>query len=165
MVTFSIYGGDYYRDICSTKGNVFFQDCYFKGGCFYYSLCSSCTWKPDFTTLGSVQTWWGKKDPVLQIRVFWNVSTKFFHCFSSCREAHIWTGISKSKCQGLSRCCTGVPGRLCHVVLCSNLWALNLAQSLGYLSSSAPLCTPCFSLVWLHFILVHSTGFTAHPRH
>lgn len=75
---------------------------------------------------------------------------KFFHCFCSCRETHIWTGISKSKCEGLSHFCTGV---LCHVILCCNLWALNLAWSLGYLSSSAPLYAPCFVLVWLHFIL------------
>lgn len=96
--------------------------------------------------------------------VFWDVAVKFFHCFYSCREAHIWTGISKSKCQGLSHFCTGVPCQLCHV-LCSNLWALNLAQSLGYLSSSAPLYGACFLLVWLHFILVQRIGFTAHPRH
>lgn len=52
-----------------------------------------------------------------------------------------------------------------HVVLCSNLWSLNLAWSLGYLSSSAPLYAPCFLLVWFHFILVQRTGSTAHPSH
>lgn len=119
----------------------------------------------DFTTLGSVQTWWGKKDSVQQMGVFWDVAVKFFHCFYNCRETHIWTGISKSKCQGLSHFCTGVPCQLCHVVLCSNLWALNFALSLGYLSSSAPLYAACFLLVWLHFTLVQRVGFTAHPKH
>lgn len=119
----------------------------------------------DLTTLGSVPTWEKKRILCCRSDFFWDVAMGFFHCFCSCRETHIWTGISKSECQGLSHFCTGVPCQLCHVVLCSNLWALNLAQSLGYLSSSAPLYAPCFLLVWRHFILVQRTEFTAHPSH
>lgn len=137
---------------------MFFSRLLFQGWVFlllsaFYPYLKAWVADQDFTTLGSVQTWWGKKDSVLQIGVFWDMAMKFFHCFCSCRETHIWTGISKSKCQGLSNFCTGVSCRLCHVILCCNLWALDLAWSLGYLSNSAPLYAPCFLLVWLHFIL------------
>lgn len=38
MVTFSIYGGDYYRGICSTMGNVFFKIVVSRVGIFI-TLC------------------------------------------------------------------------------------------------------------------------------
>lgn len=38
MVTFSIYGGDYYRGICSTMGNVFFKIIVSRVGIFI-TLC------------------------------------------------------------------------------------------------------------------------------
>lgn len=38
MVTVSIYGGDYYRGICSTKGNVFFKIVISRVGIFI-TLC------------------------------------------------------------------------------------------------------------------------------
>lgn len=52
-----------------------------------------------------------------------------------------------------------------HTVLDCDPRALNLARSPQYLSQGALWYAPCFLLICLHFSLVCSTGFPAHPRH
>lgn len=144
---------------------TFFQDCYFKGW-FFITICflvvpESLSDRPGFHCTRCCTNNWGGADSLLQIGVFGGL----FRCFCRSKETHIWTGISKSKCQSLSHFCTGEACRLRHIILCCNLWALNLAQSLEYLSCSALLYAPYFLLVYLHFILVCNTGFAAHLRH
>lgn len=76
-----------------------------------------------------------------------------FHCFCSCGETYVETGVSKPKYQRLSHFSAGEACRLGHVVLSWSLKTLIVAQPLEHLSCSVPLYAPCISVPFRAFLL------------
>lgn len=81
-----------------------------------------------------------------------------FHCFCSCREIYVETGVSKPKYQSLSHFCAGEACTLGRFILSWILKMLSLAQPLERLSCSMLLYAPCILVPFQAFLRLPLPG-------